>query len=677
MAINLKLETWNLEPETGIFPRLALVHSSTMILFVSIALRIAHVAYGYGAASAFHFERGVMASGIGIDIGSESIKIVRVSVSRGKVSVTGAMKIPRGSAGLAEAAVAPENAGKPEKKGSDAPTIPPGLGKLIKAAGLSTTGTVGVTGREVNVKYLSVPPVPPDKLRMLLSMELAGKLSGGKVQDDIPAVTYDWRILSVPGGLKSDLLIMAGIAKNDYLLNVHSMLKNAGIAGETLTPSAFGLVNAYLSTQTPPPGETVVLCDVGHELLEIAILEERNVYFARSAAGGGKKFNLALDKVLQTGAERAAVFKHERARIYPEGAEMRSKQDENFQPPLREGADAIAAAIRSSIMFCRTQAKLPKLDFTRVYLSGGGARLKGLCDYLEKKLTRPVQPLNLSSGAYLGNLRPDAAKFFEGAISDMTVALGLAVIDADSKAIHFDFVPEPIQARRSFWRKTVVAAAAGVVLIAGLVPPYMNAQKAAAEAAVSVEKFDEKLREAAKEKKEYAKFVEKKKLLAAKADYYAKQTRMDRVYAELLRAIREATPKHVMLSYVGPPIGESAGTGIGGWKAVDQPVLDFVIRGSYEKEAYPEQAAPPLITINEAWNGKRDKDDKPIVEGMRDKLLKVPGVKEANLVALADTDPAVGAALEKIGKKPFQATIKLRDPEKPLSPKIAGAKNTE
>ena len=54
---------------------------------------------------------------------------------------------------------------------------------------------------------------------------------------------------------------------------------------------------------------------------------------------------------------------------------MRSKQDENFQPALREGADAIAAAIRSSIMFCRTQAKLPKLDFTRVYLSGGGARL--------------------------------------------------------------------------------------------------------------------------------------------------------------------------------------------------------------------------------------------------------------------------------------------------------------
>ena len=606
-----------------------------------------------------------MASGIGIDIGSESIKIVRVAVSRGKVSVTGAMKIPRNSPALGADAIAID-APPPDKKNADAFVVPAALGKLLKTAGLSSTGAVGVTGREVNVKYLSVPPVPPDKLRMLLSMELAGKLSGGKLQDDIPAVTYDWRILNIAGGLKSDLTIMAGIAKNDYLLNAHAALKRAGVQGETLTPSAFGLVNAYLATQTPPPGETVVLCDVGHELLEIAILEERSVMFARSASGGGKRFTASLDKVLQTGSERAAIYKFERARIYPEGAEMRSKQDENFQPALREGADAIAAAIRSSIMFCRTQAKLPKLDFTRVYLSGGGARLKGLCEYLEKKLARPVQPLNLSTGAYLGDLRPDAAKLFEGAISDMTVALGLAVIDANPKSVHFDFVPEPILARRSFWRKTVVAAAAGVVLIAGLVPPYMYAQKAAAESSKSDQNFDALLSGAKTEKQEYARFVEKKRLLAAQADYYARQTRLDRVYVELLRVIRASTPNHVMLTYVGPPIGEGGGTGLGSWKAVDQPILDFVIRGSYEKEAYPEQAVAPMMTINDAWNGKRDKDDKIVFEGMRDKLLKVPGVKEANLVALADTDPLVGAALEKAGRKPFQATIKLRDPAMPL-----------
>src|SRR5207248_6093857 len=133
------------------------------------------------------------------------------------------------------------------------------------------------------LKYLSVPPVPMEKLRMLLGMELGGKVSGkGSLDEDVPAVTYDWRLMNVTGGLKSDFLVMAGLAKQDYLLSVHNAMKNAGISVETLTPSAFGLVNAYLRTHTPTPGETVVLCDVGHELLEIAILEDGNVYFARS-----------------------------------------------------------------------------------------------------------------------------------------------------------------------------------------------------------------------------------------------------------------------------------------------------------------------------------------------------------------------------------------------------------
>ena len=151
--------------------------------------------------------------------------------------------------------------------------------------------------------------------------------------------------------------------------------------------------------------------------------------------------------------KRAAIFKHERARIYPEGAEMRNKQDENFQPPLREGADAIASAIRSSIMFLRTQAKMTKLDFNRVYLSGGGARIKGLCEYLEKKLGRPVQPLNIGANVSLSKLAPNAAQLFEGAISDMTVALGLAVVDADPKSFHFRLTPEPVLQKRTFWRK--------------------------------------------------------------------------------------------------------------------------------------------------------------------------------------------------------------------------------
>ena len=138
-------------------------------------------------------------------------------------------------------------------------------------------------------------------------------------------------------------------------------------------------------------------------------------------------------------------------------------------------ADNIAGAIRSSLVFCRTQARLPKLDYQRIYLSGGGARLNGLREYLEKKTGKPVQMLDLAGGISLRKLdAAAAAQCFEGEAPAMTVALGLAVIDADARSFHFKLVPEALVKKRLFWSKTVYGLAAGVLLLVGLYGPVQN-----------------------------------------------------------------------------------------------------------------------------------------------------------------------------------------------------------
>lgn len=617
-----------------------------------------------------------MATGIGIDVGTEFIKVVQVTLSGGKPVVTGALKIQRKLPGTEEPeaheepAPAPQEPGKPGKRplggagGSGAMakplSVPKELGKILTGAKFKPTGTLGVTGREINLKYLHIPPVPPEKLRLLLGIELGGKYANIKSSDEnAPAITYDWRILPTgAGSLSNDVYtVLAGTAKTDYLLSAYNTLKDAGVDPEELTASAFGLVAAYLSTQ-PPSDETVVLCDVGHELMEIAIVEGKTVLFARSGPGGGKKFNLSLNKILQTHDEGVIRFKHERARLYPEGAEIKNRQDESFQPALREGADAIAAAIRSSVMFCRTQAKLPALDFKRVYLSGGGARMKGLCEYLEKKMGRPVQPLNLQNGANLSKLSPESAALFEGPISEMTIALGLACIDANRKLFHFTMVPEPIILRRSFWRKTVVSMVAGFLLIASLALPYYWAHKSNEESKVVVEKFDQLNKQASEEQRKYLKNVEEKKVFAATVDYYARQTRIGRVYVNLYKTINEVTPKEIKLVFIGPKsdmadaANTNTGPGVGSWNGIQEPLREFVIKGFYDKEAFPEVPTP---MINQAWLK------------MRESLLKVPGVAKAELVPLADMgDPALREKLEKAGKKVFMATITIQDYKQPL-----------
>jgi type IV pilus assembly protein PilM len=583
-----------------------------------------------------------MAIGLGIDLGADSIKIVQAQVSNGVVTVTGALKIPRGAKNIPVL-----DAPVPAEESNNTPVVPENLGAELKNAGLRRAGTLGISGREVMLKYLSTPPMPPDKLKLYIDMEVGGKM-GSKSEG--PTVMYDYRLISLPsGGLRNDLALMAGVCKNEYLYSVHDALKAAGAAARRISPSCFGLVNAYLHTTRPPAGETVVLVDIGHELMEIAILEENHVYFARSAPGGGKKFTAALDKVLKNGMAKAEEFKHARAKLYPEGTPIPSKQELAFQAALKEGADNIASAIRSSATFCRTQLKLPKLEYQRVFISGGGARLSGLREYLEKKIGKPVQVLELYKELDLRKLDAASARCFEGEVPDMAVALGLAVIDADPKCFHFSLIPEKIVKRRIFLQKTVYAIAAAVILMLSLISPMRNSSEA-------VELQNARIAEL-KELKEKTKTLrdsfEKRKVentaLAKQADYYARQTRLPHVYLNLFTTLRKETPDQVMIIYVGPREG---GGGGGGINAVGEDFMrDVYIRGHYDTDTYPG------TKFDDAF------------DKLRQKLLEIPGITDVGREDITEVTRATGRGeAAKIGQKDFAFIVTIQDSSRPLAP---------
>src|SRR5688572_4457901 len=153
-----------------------------------------------------------MGTGLGIDVGAEYIKVVQARVSGGSVTVTGALKIPRKLDLGVDLPDMPES----ESESDSALSLPENLGQELQRAGLRRNGTIGVSGREVNLKYLTLPPMPAEKLKMAVNMEVGGKLSA-KTGGEGPALTYDYRLLNVPSGLKGDLVLMAGVCKNEYL----------------------------------------------------------------------------------------------------------------------------------------------------------------------------------------------------------------------------------------------------------------------------------------------------------------------------------------------------------------------------------------------------------------------------------------------------------------------------
>lgn len=585
-----------------------------------------------------------MATGLGIDVGSRWIKIVQVRCSGKSVTVTGALKLPR----------------SPEESEEGASFVPPTLGQELARAGLRRSGSLGISGREVMLKYLTTPPIPPDKLKMMIDMQIGDRLVPGQKGDGGSSLTYDYRLLNVPTGLKGDLVIAAGVVKNEYLYGVYSALKKAKVSITRTTPSAFGLVHAYLRTQTVPKGETVVLVDVGHELLELAILNEENLFFARSAPGGGKKFTGALNRLLKLSPEKIEEYKHHRARIEPEGAKLRGQQEVQFQKALKEGADAVAGSIRSAVMFCRTQAKMPKLDYQRIFISGGGARLKGLTEYLEGKTRRPVQVLDLYTGLDLRKLDAESARCFEGEVPDMAVALGLAVLDADPTGFHFSLVPESVVKKRVFWNKTVWAAAAGVVLMAGLWLPHKWSAESLSAVSDKKEDYEDRVRRAKRKQQMFKKRRADNLLLAEKVDKYAKQTRMGLVYLNLFTQVREHSPRGVTLVYMGPP----QHTGLRGGRTLnhdvfEEPLRDMVLRGYY--------------------NTDEIKDFNVVTAQFFKQLELVQGVDRVELALDIDEKEFNPGP----GQKAFQFNIRLGNPDEvltrpdmPAAPKPDGKKTT-
>jgi Tfp pilus assembly PilM family ATPase len=320
---------------------------------------------------------------------------------------------------------------------------------------------VGLTGRDLMVKYVSSPPVPPWKLQMMMDLEIRGT-SGADVCGDFAK-------LDIPGELTRETVNMVAVGRTTYVEHQMALAAEAGLGAEWACPNAVGLFNAYMASAQFRPKETVAVLDLGRDNMDLVIQSDGVLYFARSASGGARRFTDAIDAVLDVGYEKAERYKCGRAAILTGGKAGADPGQARISAALCEAADATASALISALKFCQAQIKISKLDLDRVVLSGGGSRLQGLPAYLSKKMGLPVEVLDPASRMDVSGLPAEQQALFEGGSSaEMSVAIGLAMAAADSRLFRLEVIPDGVLARRRFWRGTVWALAAAVVLAGGV-----------------------------------------------------------------------------------------------------------------------------------------------------------------------------------------------------------------
>lgn len=393
-----------------------------------------------------------MAQVFGIDLGARAIKVV-AGKSKGPIfEVQRAFSVP----------VALD--GDPEANVLDAvSTLKAELGKAPGAR-------FGLSGKELIIRYTKVPPVPLWRLKLLMDFEVREMAE----QAGEP-LACDYNLVHIPGSDADDETVLVAVVKEHFLAARHKAITESVGEPKAGMPASLALFNAYLQAGTLYEGEHVFLVDVGHKSVEIVLEKDGELLFARNMATGGHPLTEAVAQSFGVGLEEAERMKEQHGNVTPKGlASYTSGQEERVANALIGPVGQLASMIQSSLAFARAQTGLRDLNASRILVSGGGANLRGLSDYLQSSFGCPVERFEPESGLELSGLDAEEGAAFEADPGRYAVALGLAVSGSKEEAFLVDLIPEPVKKRRHLMTRTVfswLAAAAAVIV---LIMHYMD-----------------------------------------------------------------------------------------------------------------------------------------------------------------------------------------------------------
>lgn len=315
---------------------------------------------------------------------------------------------------------------------------------------------VGLSGRDVNVRYVRVPRVPDWQLRKLMRFEVEeiGGQSGAEVASD-------FNLLPELPEIEGEDVCLLAMAR-ESLLEAHAAgLARVGGKLDAFTPNAIALYNAFLRFGVVED-EVVLLANVGWDNTDVVIARGPDLIFARNLSGGSRLVDDAIAQRLDVSAAKAVDLKERLVDLDP-GARFADPNAERASRAAQAAAGQILSLLQSAVLFSKSQVKISGLKLDRVLLCGGGAALKGLPRYLSSGMNVPVELFDPFRVVDTTKLSPEARDELEDRKLESVVALGLAATASDPSAYGIEILPAALRKKREFLGGTVWLIAAGVL----------------------------------------------------------------------------------------------------------------------------------------------------------------------------------------------------------------------
>ncbi len=337
---------------------------------------------------------------VGLDIGSSSVKAVELSGKPGSLALTN----------LGFESLQPDTVVDGQiMELNDVSNV---IAGIFRDGQIKTDRVAaGVSGSSVIVKNIIVPQMSREELEESIDWH-----AEEHIPFDIGDVSLDYQVV---GSGADSLHVLMAACKRDSIANLRQAIQLAGKQPAVIDVDAFALQNCYEINYEPPDELIVALLNVGASTMNINILKGVRSVFTRDVSVGGNQYTSLLQKELGLTYEQAEAVK--RGGPAPSNGEAMDTDG-----VLETVSDLLALEISKTFDFFRATAEDSNAAVQKIFISGGGSKLKGLPEFLSNRFEIPVERLDP-----FRRIKVDARRFdpdyMREVVPEMAVAVGLAL----------------------------------------------------------------------------------------------------------------------------------------------------------------------------------------------------------------------------------------------------------
>lgn len=382
---------------------------------------------------------------LGIDVGSSAVKIV---------------SLRRTMSGYALAGAARRALPFPGKPAADSGgLVTRALREAMPQNGRPPPAWVGLTGRDLNLQLVALEQVPLSNYRQLMEFEM------GQRREAAPDHYIECALTHRPDGRLAQYLTLVGSARGDWIDGRLAAVRSAGVLPVEAVPNGNALFAVYLHcVPKPDPAVVAALLDIGAENMELVLVRGGEILFMRNVTSGARVFDEHIAGSLGIPPAEGEHLKIRHGALGG-GEGIDEQKAAELRPVLRGAAGQLTGVINSTLNFARMQLQDRTLKIEKLYLSGGGARLRGLPEYIRGTLKMEMEILDPFRGIDVGRAAAETPELTQTP-SDLACAVGLAMLAAGRvEAPVISMMPDPIKKRRAFLKRTVWLVAAGIAAL--------------------------------------------------------------------------------------------------------------------------------------------------------------------------------------------------------------------